>query len=76
MEIAKFVDTRLSKSIAELLSKRVHRTLVLWAIDCAEHVLPYFEENYPKDIRPRKAIEAGGAWVRGEIAMSEAANGS
>jgi len=45
---------------------------VLWATDCAEHVLPYFEEKYPKDNRPRKAIEAGRAWVRGEIAMREA----
>ena len=68
----KFVDTSINKSIAELLSKQDHRTLVLWATDCAEHVLPYFEEKYPKDNRPRKAIEAGRAWVRGEIVMSEA----
>ena len=58
--------------IAELLSKLDHKTLVIWATDCAEHVLPYFEEKYPKDNRPRKAIEAGRAWIRGEIAMSEA----
>ena len=51
---------------------RDHRSLVLWATDCAEHVLPYFEEKYPKDNRPRNALEAGRAWVRGEIAMSEA----
>jgi hypothetical protein len=54
------------------LDKRDHRSLVLWATDCAEHVLPYFEEKYPKDDRPRDAVEAGRAWVRGEIAMSEA----
>lgn len=72
MEKVKFVDTSIKKSIAELLSKRDHRSSVLWAADCAEHVLPYFEEKYPKDNRPRKAIEAGRAWVRGEIAMSEA----
>jgi len=72
MEILKFVDTSINKSIAELLSKQDHRTLVLWATDCAEHVLPYFEERYPQDNRPRKAIEAGRAWARGEIAMSEA----
>jgi len=58
--------------IAELLSKLDHKTLVIWATDCAGHVLPYFEEKYPKDNRPRKAIEAGRAWIRGEIAMSEA----
>ncbi len=54
------------------LDRRDHRSLVLWATDCAEHVLPYFEEKYPKDNRPRNAVEAGRAWVRGEIAMSEA----
>lgn len=52
--------------------KRDHRLLVLWAADCAKHVLPYFEETYPKDTRPRNAVEAGRAWARGEIAMSEA----
>ena len=54
------------------LDKGDHRLLVLWATDCAEHVVPYFEEKYPKDDRPRKAVEAGRAWVRGEIALSEA----
>jgi len=33
-------------------------SLALWAADCAEHVLPYFEEKYPEDARPRRAIEA------------------
>ena len=54
------------------LDQRDHQSLVLWAADCAEHVLPYFEEKYPQDHRPRKAVEAGRAWVRGEIALSEA----
>jgi len=54
------------------LDKGDHKSLVLWATDCAEHVLPYFEEKYPKDNRPRNAVEAGRAWARGEIAMSEA----
>jgi len=57
---------------AKRLDEQDHRSLVLWATDCAEHVLPYFEKKYPKDDRPRKAIEAGRAWVRGEMAMSEA----
>jgi len=54
------------------LDKRDHRSLALWAADCAEHVLPYFEEQYPSDDRPRKAVEAGRAWARGEIALGEA----
>ncbi|MFD1776872.1 putative immunity protein [Paenibacillus rhizophilus] len=72
MEPAKFVDASISKSIAELLAKRDQRTLVRWAADCAEHALNYFEEKYPEDSRPKKGIQAGRAWVRGEIAMSEA----
>lgn len=54
------------------LDKGDHRSLVLWAADCAEHVLPYCEEKYPKDDRPRKAIEAAKAWTRGEIRVGEA----
>ena len=50
---------------------RDHRSLVLWAADCAERVLPYFEEKYPEDNRPRKALEAARAWARGEMALSD-----
>ena len=49
-----------------------HKALALWAADCAERVLPYFEEKHPEDDRPRKAIEAVRAWVRGEIKVGEA----
>jgi hypothetical protein len=34
-----------------------HRLLSKWAADCAEHVLFLFEDYYPDDDRPRKAIE-------------------
>ena len=49
-----------------------HRRLAIWAADCAEHVLHYFEDARPKDDRPRRAIELGRAWARGEIPWSEA----
>jgi hypothetical protein len=52
---------------AERPDKGDQRSLALWAADCAEHVLPYFEEKYPSDERPRKAIEATRAWTRGEM---------
>jgi hypothetical protein len=29
-----------------------------WAADCAEHILHSYEQKYPKDDRPRKALEA------------------
>jgi len=54
------------------LDEADHRLLVLWAADCAEHVLVNFEEIYPNDNRPRKAVEAGRGWVRGEISVSKA----
>lgn len=37
--------------------------LAVWAMDCAERVLPLFERNYPEDPRPRSAIEVGRAWA-------------
>ncbi len=49
-----------------------HRLLALWAADCAEHVLPLFEQAQPDDDRPRRAIAAARAWVRGEMAMMDA----
>jgi len=59
------------KQGAKEAAMRDHRSLVLEAADCAERVLPCFEEKYPKDNRPRKAVEAARAWARGEIALSE-----
>jgi hypothetical protein len=49
-----------------------HRLLAIWAADCAEHVLHHFEQARPKDDRPRRAIDLGRAWARGEIPWSEA----
>ncbi len=50
------------------------KLLALWAASCAEHVLSFFEKHRPKDDRPRKAIEAGRAWARGEIKVGAARN--
>ncbi|HJW23222.1 MAG TPA: hypothetical protein VJ506_12400 [Candidatus Limnocylindrales bacterium] len=49
-----------------------HRLLATWAADCAEHVLHHFERARPTDERPRRAIELGRAWARGEIPWAEA----
>lgn len=49
--------------IAELVGKTDRGTLAVWACDCAERALPYCEDKYPHDKRPRQAIEAGRAWV-------------
>src|ERR1044071_7150738 len=49
-----------------------HHLLALWAAACAEHVLALFEAIRPEDPRPRRAIELGRAWTRGEVTMTEA----
>ena len=48
-----------------------HRLLAVWAADCAQHVLHFFEEVQPDDDRPRRAIEQAHAWVRGEVPMMQ-----
>src|ERR1039457_7479558 len=55
-----------------ILQDEDHRLLAMWAADCAEHVLHHFEQSRPKDDRPRRAIDLGRAWARGEISWAEA----
>lgn len=59
------------------LTDSEHHLLALWAAKCAEHVLPYFESEQPSDHRPRQAITAIRAWVRGDMSWwdSRAAGG-
>src|SRR5206468_8638410 len=49
-----------------------HRLHAMWAADCAEQVLHQFEQARPTDGRPRRAIDLGRAWARGEITWGEA----
>ena len=45
--------------------EKQHQSLMaIWAADCAERVLPFFEAEFPDDARPREAIEACRAWVQ------------
>lgn len=48
-----------------------HRLLAVWAADCAQHVLHFFEQAQPDDDRPRRAIEQARAWARGDITMTQ-----
>ena len=62
---------RKDERIVNLVKKTDKKILAVWAIDCAERVLPYFEKKYPKDKRPRKAIEILKDWIcTGEFKMS------
>ena len=58
------IEKLVGKKIAGIAIKLDKRTLAVWAADCAEHVLHYFEEKHPKDTRPRESIRALRVWVR------------
>ena len=47
------------------------QTIVLFACDCAERVLPLFEREYPDDQRPRQAIETARKWAHGKATLEE-----
>ncbi|MBZ0277264.1 MAG: hypothetical protein K8I60_14040 [Anaerolineae bacterium] len=49
-----------------------HYLLALWAADCAQHVLHFFEQVQPGDDRPYQAIEQARAWTRDEVSMTQA----
>jgi len=59
------------KDVLGLMEKASHRTLAVWAIDCTERVMPYFEDQYPNDKRPRVAIDVLREWIAtGTFSMS------
>ncbi|NPC69176.1 hypothetical protein D7Y27_00550 [Corallococcus sp. AB004] len=54
------------------LDRSDHECLAHWAADCAERVLPFFEQEFPEDHRPRQAIEAARAWQQGHLMLTDA----
>ncbi len=66
-EVRKAVSAILNKPFTERIDHQIfkqdQKILALWAADCSEHVLPYFEEKYPEDDRPRRAIEECRKWA-------------
>ncbi len=63
MKKPKLVKTDLDRQIKELADKTDKKRLAIWAIDCVERVLPYFEKKYPEDRRPRNAIKTLQIWI-------------
>lgn len=64
----RFITVRRGGSLNDL----DHQLLAVWAADCAEHVLGFFERERPTDDRPRRAIELARAWARGDVTMTVA----
>jgi hypothetical protein len=80
IEVRGQVIHQADKSVAEQarLIRKVetwnNNTLRLYAADCAERVLGLYEKQYPKDDRPRKAIQATRDFAYGLITKDAAAN--
>jgi len=73
-EVRTSVSEILNKPFTERIDHQIfkpdQRILAVWAADCAEHVLPCFEEKHPNDHRPRRAIDAARKWAEtGEFSM-------
>jgi len=61
-------DERL-KDLFDFIAQQDHKTLVLWTIDCANRMIPLFEGPFPRDDRPRMAVEAAKKWAFGTLKM-------
>jgi hypothetical protein len=61
---ARFSIAHKDDEMLALVQATDQKTLAVWAIDCAERVMPYFEQQFPDDHRPRHAIEALQAWLQ------------
>lgn len=71
MKESEFSLTHPDTELRELVGKTDQKILAHWAIDCAERVMPYFEDEFPDDHRPRKAIDTLKTWIdTGEFKMS------
>jgi len=65
-------DSRCLQELIKLIQLQNHRTLVMWALDCAKLPLEQFEAKYPDERRPRICLELCEAWARGKIKMPAA----
>jgi hypothetical protein len=71
MKKPKFSLADKDESLLNLVQKSDHQTLACWAKDCAERVLPYFEDQFQQDYRPRQALETLQTWIiTGEFHMN------
>jgi hypothetical protein len=67
----KFTVNRNDALLGDLVNETDHTTLAVWAVDCAERVLPFFEGKYPYDHRPRNAIGILRAWIHSGVFRME-----
>lgn len=65
-------DSRCLEGLMDRIRETDHRTLILWALDCAADTLAAFATLHAEEARPRNCLESSRAWSRGEIKMAVA----
>jgi len=65
-------DSQCLQELIKLIQLQKHRTMVMWALDCAKMPLKQFEEKYPQERRPRTCLEVSEEWARGKVKMPAA----
>ena len=72
MDMKKFSLAKHDPVIQKLIKETDHKLLARWAIDCLNRVLYIFEQRYPDEKVPYKAIEILENWMNDKISMWEA----
>lgn len=66
-----FKLTHSDEALEVLMKSSDHKILAIWAIECAERVMPYFEQEFPNDQRPRQALKTLQNWIdTGKFSMA------
>jgi hypothetical protein len=62
-------DSQFLQDLIKLIQLQNHRTIVMWALDCAKAPLEQFEAKYPDEHRPRTCLKLCEDWARGKVKM-------
>jgi len=62
-------DSACLQELIKLIQMQNHRTIVMWALDCARLPLEQFEAMYSEEHRPRTCLKRCDEWARGKIKM-------
>ena len=65
-------DSACLQPLLDDMSRQNHRTLILWAFDCAQEALSCLEKSCPNDPRPREAMALCRLWAQGSVKMPQA----
>lgn len=65
-------DSAFFGELNRLIAQQNHRTMALWAFECAGEAVDTLLVRYPDELRPATAVIKAKAWAAGEAKMPEA----